>query len=74
MKYFKSLARHVLHVCALSWVWLFAIPWTVAHHHKFSVHGFSRREYWSGLPFPPTKRSLKVPFVKMLFDNVNSLA
>ena len=28
-----------------------ATPWTVAHHAPLSV-GFSRKEYWSGLPFP----------------------
>ena len=26
-------------------------PWTVAHQAPLSV-GFSRQEYWSGLPFP----------------------
>jgi len=30
---------------------LFATPWTVAHHAPPSM-GFSRQEYWSGLPFP----------------------
>ena len=30
---------------------LFATPWTVAHQAALSV-GFSRQEYWSGLPFP----------------------
>ena len=30
---------------------LFVTPWTVAHHAPLSV-GFSRQEYWSGLPFP----------------------
>ena len=29
---------------------LFAIPWTVAYHAPPSM-GFSRQEYWSGLPF-----------------------
>ena len=29
-----------------------ATPWTVAHQAPLSV-GFSRQEYWSGLPFPP---------------------
>ena len=29
-----------------------AIPWTVACQTPLSV-GFSRCEYWSGLPFPP---------------------
>ena len=30
---------------------LFVTPWTVAHLAPLSV-GFSRQEYWSGLPFP----------------------
>ena len=29
-----------------------ATPWTVAHQAPLSM-GFSRQEYWSGLPFPP---------------------
>ena len=32
-------------------VWLFAIPWTVAHQAPLSM-GFSRQEYWNGMPFP----------------------
>ena len=36
----------------LSPVQLFAIPWTVAHQAPLSM-GFSRQEYWSGLPFSP---------------------
>ena len=31
---------------------LLVAPWTVAHQAPLSM-GFSRREYWSGLPFPP---------------------
>ena len=41
-------------VCVLSrfsHVWLFGTPWTVACQALLSV-GFSRQEYWSGLPFP----------------------
>ena len=34
-----------------SHVQLFATLWTVAHQAPLSV-GFSRREYWSGLPCP----------------------
>ena len=30
---------------------LFATPWTVAYQAPPSL-GFSRHEYWSGLPFP----------------------
>ena len=36
----------------LSHVWLFATLWTVVHQAPLSM-GFSRRECWSGLPFPP---------------------
>ena len=35
----------------LSRVRLFATPWTVAHQAPPSI-GFSRHEYWCGLPFP----------------------
>ena len=35
----------------LSRVRLFATPWTVADQAPPSM-GFSRQEYWSGLPFP----------------------
>ena len=36
---------------SLSRVLIFATPWTVAYHAPLSM-GFSRQEYWSGLPFP----------------------
>ena len=32
-------------------VCLFATPWTKAYQAPLSM-GFSRQEYWSGLPFP----------------------
>ena len=38
-------------VKSLSRVRLFVTPWTVAYQALLSV-GFSRQEYWSGLPFP----------------------
>jgi len=38
-------------VCALSHVQLFATLWTVARQAPLSM-GFSRQDYWSGLPFP----------------------
>ena len=39
---------------------LFAIPWTVACQAPLSM-GFSRQEYWSGLPFPfPRETPLKL--------------
>ena len=36
---------------SLGRVRLFATPWTVAYQAPPST-GFSRQEYWSGLPFP----------------------
>ena len=38
-------------VKSLSHVLLFATPWTVTYQALWSM-GFSRQEYWSGLPFP----------------------
>ena len=38
-------------VCVLGHIQLFATPWTVARQVPLSM-GFSRQEYWSGLPFP----------------------
>ena len=40
-----------LKVKSLSRVRLFATPWRVAYQAPRSM-GFSRQEYWSGLPFP----------------------
>ena len=38
-------------VKSLSHVLFFATPWTVTYRALWSM-GFSRQEYWSGLPFP----------------------
>ena len=45
-------------VCAwsLSCVRLFVTPWVVAHQAPLPM-GFSRQEYWSGLPFPMPRDS-----------------
>ena len=44
-----------MHTCMLSHfsrVQLFATLWTITHQVPLSM-GFSRQEYWSGLPCPP---------------------
>ena len=48
------------YVCAqvLGRVRLFVTPWTVAHQASLSM-GFSRLEYWSGLPFPTPENLLE---------------
>ena len=43
-----SVSRYIQHVCAQ--LYLFVTPWTVAR--QTLPVGFSRQEYWSGLPFP----------------------
>ena len=49
---FSRTVRNVkVNVKLLSRVRLFVTPWTVAHQAPPSM-GFSRQEYWSGLPFP----------------------
>ena len=42
--------------------WLFETPWTVTHQALLSM-GFSRQEYWMGLPFP-TPGDLPKPGIK----------
>ena len=42
-------------VKSLSGIRLFATPWTVARQAPLSV-GFSRQEYWSGLPFQALRK------------------
>ena len=41
----------------LSHVWLLATPWTAAHQAPPSM-GFSRQEYWSGVPLPSPMTNL----------------
>ena len=38
-------------VKSLSHAWLLATPWTAAYQPPLSI-GFSRQEYWSGVPLP----------------------
>ena len=47
----KCQSWYVSEVKSLSCVRLFVTTWTVAYHIPPSM-GFSRQEYWNGLPFP----------------------
>ena len=49
--FLNTLSSTKVQVNYLSHVQLFATPWTVAYQAPPSM-GFSRQEYWSGLPFP----------------------
>ena len=46
---FSSTWKWKVKVKSLSRVWLFEIPWTAAYQPTM---GFSRQEYWSGVPLP----------------------
>ena len=48
---FSNAWKWKVKVKSLSHVRLFAIPWTVAHQAPLSM-GFSRQEFWSGVPLP----------------------
>ena len=51
---FSSTWKRKVKVQSLSRVWLLATSWTAAHQAPLSV-GFSRQEYWSGVPLPSPK-------------------
>ena len=48
---FSNAWKWKVKVKLLSHVQLFATPWTAAHQAPLSM-GFSRQEYWSGVPLP----------------------
>ena len=48
---FSSELKWKVKVKSLSRVWLVATPWTAAYQAPPSM-GFSRQEYWSGVPLP----------------------
>ena len=53
---FSNAWKWKVKVKSLSRVWLLATPWTTAYQDPPSV-GFSRQEYWSGVPLPSLKLS-----------------
>ena len=55
----------------LSRVWLLATSWTAAHQAPPSV-GFSRQEYWSGLPLPSPSQVLITAYVSTPIDELNT--
>ena len=48
---FSNAWKWKVKVKSLSRVWLLATPWTTAHQAPPSM-GFSRQEYWTGVPLP----------------------
>ena len=56
--HFSKAWKWKVKVKSLSRVWLFATPWTAAHQAPPSM-GFSRQEYWSGVPLPSPQCPLR---------------
>ena len=57
---FSNAWKWKVKVKSLSRAWLLATPWTAAYQASLSM-GFSRQEYWSGVPVPsPQKELLQV--------------
>ena len=55
---FSNAWKWKVKVKSLSCVWLFATPWTAAYQAPPSM-GFSRQEYWSGVPSPSAEKHLR---------------
>ena len=53
---FSNAWKWKVKVKSLSPVWLVATPWTAAHQAPPSI-GFSRQEYWSGVPLTKTDKT-----------------
>ena len=56
---FSNAWKGKLKVKSLSHVRLFATPWSAAYQAPLSM-GFSRQEYWSGVPLPSPRYSLGI--------------
>ena len=59
--YFSNAWKWKVKVKLISCIWLCATPWTAALQASLSM-GFSRQEYWSGMPLPSPFYSLLLPF------------
>ena len=57
---FSNAWKWKVKVKSLSHVWLLATPWTAAYQAPLSM-GFSRQEYWSGVPLPSQEMKVIVP-------------
>ena len=56
---FSNAWKWKVKVKSLSRVWLLATPWTAAYQAPPSI-GFSRQEYWSGVPLPSPQKLMSI--------------
>ena len=52
---FSNVWKWKVKVKSLSHVWLLGTPWTAAYQAPLPM-GFSRQEYWSGVPLPSPRK------------------
>ena len=62
---FSNAGKWKVKVKSLNRVWLLAIPWTAAYQAPASM-GFSRQEYWSGVPLPSPNNYSNI-YLKLVF-------
>ena len=62
---FSNAWKWKVKVKSLSCVWLLATPWTAAHQAPPPM-GFSRQEYWSGVPLPYFLEMSHVSFLQVI--------
>ena len=69
---FSNAWKWKVKVRSLSRIRLFATPWTAAYQAPLSM-GFSRQEYWSGLPLPSPPWNATQPLKRTIIDTCNNL-
>ena len=68
---FSNAWKWQVKVKSLSHVWLVATPWTAAYQAPPSM-GFSRQEYWSGVPLPSLEMMIRSTlFLQTLFQEIS---
>ena len=68
---FSNACKQKVKVKLPSHVQLLVTPWTAAYQAPPSM-GFSRQEYWSGLPLPSPKKGDKRPHISHSWNQENS--
>ena len=69
---FSNAWKGKVKVKSLSHAWLLATPWTAAHQAPPSM-GFSRQEYWGGLPLPSPSLIMREGQIEPLWDSTSHL-
>ena len=67
---FSNASKWEVKVKLLSRAWLLATPWTAAYQAPPSM-GFSRQEYWSGVPLPSLKNPIESTKVLELVNELS---